>query len=189
MADVDLFWQAKWKTLGQGVHWEYHRAIGNVGIFNPPDAHSASLITTGANNSSTYPAPSWVDAIDKSNGRADWQLGEFARLSTALQWLRVFDPVAESVVVALCIQGRSTITFGRGVRHWSLAEISQMPPFVDDLRKAQEWLLKSWEVLGVLLASQAVLQKADEANCVARWALDWVRERGLLDVGSRPDLR
>ena len=133
---LDLLWQAKWKTLGSAMHYEFHRAIGNIGIFRAPDARSASVIAMNGARQEDYP-PGWlVDAIDKSLGVADWQLGECDRLSVALDWLRVYDPEGADVVVALCLRGRSTTIWSRGVRHYALGE-------VDDVKKAQEYLRKS----------------------------------------------
>jgi hypothetical protein len=175
----DLFWEAKWKSLGQALHYDYHRAVGNVGTFYPPDARTSSIISTGS-SSGDYPPPAWVDAIDKSQGRADCQLGEFTRLSSALDWLRVYDPIEADVVVALCVRGRSTVIRGRGVRHWSIGDISERPPFDGDDQKLQRWLAKAWELIGVLIATPASLRKAVEANAVERWALTWCRERGLV---------
>lgn len=179
-SDVDLFWEAKWKSLGQGIHYEYHRAIGSTGRTELPDARTSSFISVGP-GAQEHPPPAWVDAIDRNAGRADWQIGEFVRLSSALDWLRVYDPIAADLVVTVCVQGKSSVVFGRGVRHWSLADIAEMAPFADDFRKAQDWLAKSWELLGVLLATPANLRKAVEANCVERWALDWARKRGLVE--------
>ena len=177
---VDLFWEPRWKTLGHGTHYEYHRAIGNVGVFRAPDPRTSSAIATGSPGNGDYPPPAWVDAIDKAAGRADWQLGEFSRLTPALEWLRVFDPIARDVVVELCVRGRSSVTFGRGVRHHSLNEIAQAAPFNYDTRKCQDWLVRSWELLALLIAPPETLEKALRAGAVARWAMAWARERGLV---------
>ena len=68
----------------------------------------------------------------------------------------------------------STTVWGRGVRHYALED-------VEDVRKAQEYLRRSWELLGILLASPETVRKAVEANCVERWALEWCRGRGLVE--------
>lgn len=181
MTDIDLFFRARWKTLGEGVHYQYHAAVGNMGVFYPPDARSSSFIAPNGTGRGEGAAAKWIDDIDKSMGRADYQLGEFTRLSEALAWLKVYDPIAAQVVVGLCVSGRATVTFGRGVRHWSLGDLADAPPFDSDVRKLQEWLLRSWQLLGVILAPAETLRKAVEANCVDRWALQWCRERGLVE--------
>jgi len=136
---------------------------------------SRSVIPVGGVRQDDYPAPEWVDAIDRAAGVADWQLAAFERLGVALQWLRVWDPIACDLVIAMCVRGRAAVILGRGVCHMSLENVSMAAPFDGDAKKAQSWLSRSWSLLAVMLATPANLRAAIAANACDRWALEWVR--------------
>ena len=170
---LDLLFEVGLKSLGSGMHFRFHDAIGSVGLFRAPEARGSSFISaTNGVRRDDYP-PDWLaDAIDKARGRHDDQLGDFTRLSDALDWLRMYDATGADLVVALCLTGRSSTIWGKRVRHYSLEA-------VDDVKKAQEYLRKSWDLLAILLATPDTLRRAVEANAVERWAITWARERRL----------
>jgi hypothetical protein len=183
VTELDLPFRERWRTLGEGVHYQVHEAIGSVGRFYPPDPRTSSFITTAGSANGTYPAPSWVSAIDRSWGEVDDALGDFDRLYDAMVALKDYSPRAPDLVVALCIRGRSTVEWKRGVRHWSVEEVAQRYPFdqyEDGVRRAQERLKEAWELLGIIIATPANLRRAVEANAVERKALAWARQRGLV---------
>src|SRR5438132_3344638 len=182
-SDLDLAFEVQWKSLGAGVHYQFHYLLGTIGTFHPPDARTSSLIAPNGNvRNDDYPSPAWVDAIDKAHGRSDDQLAEFTRLAPALKWLRCYDPVGADVVLALCVKGRSSTAWRRGVRHYSIDQVATWRTFDDDVRRASEYLHRSWEFLGCLLATPRVLRKAVEAGAVEPWAIQFCREHGLVEL-------
>ena len=177
---LDLLWGRAWQTLGQAVHWEAHFYLSRRGRGDLPEPRTGSFIRMGGRTHDSFPDPALVDSIDRRAGRLDWQIGEYHRMQQAVEQLYIYDPIMAEIVELICIEGRTTLLPGRRVRHHTWEGAVRLAPFAEDLTKLQAWLRRSWEGLGILLATPANFKKALAANAVDRGVLDALQRLQLV---------
>lgn len=173
------------QTLGQQAHYDAHYRRRR-----PPDLpglHSASYVSSSSTVRSDWPSPTLLDAID---ARAGWlteaERAAEKRLRSALRKLRLYDRVLVDVLTVTCLRGRWSFALGGGLRHhdWrqaaALIGSGEMEAEEMDRRTVDNWVLRGWEMVGVLLATPAQLAEALRQSERTRWACRQLQEGGLI---------
>lgn len=173
------------QSLGQRAHYDAHYRRRRPRDL--PTLRSASFITPPRGRGASGPTDELAEAID---ARAGWLSAEDAaaeaRLAAALNRLRQYDAVLVDVIEITCLRGRWSFALGGGLRHhdWRPAAelIGSGELAAEDLdrRTVDNWIMKGWEALGVLLATPAELRSALASNERTRWAHAQLVARGIL---------
>jgi hypothetical protein len=173
-------------TLGGWTHHYYHRdtRLSHDPDFELPVPSSVSFVVPGQHKPVSYPRDSLIDAIDKRAGTYESETVERIRtqLEDTLVVLRKFDEVMYRMVWRMCLEGRVKLISGDSFRHdeEGYAEAARLY-FDDDTDVAANWVDRSWDFLGLVLASPSLLERALAANAVWPKGLAWLRSEGYLE--------
>lgn len=168
------------KTLAKAVHYDAHllRLYAEDPSFQFDGLGSSWLVEMG-HGSQEFPRERFLEEIDVRVQRAR----DLRRLLDAIEQLRIYDPMLHHAVFSVCMAGEATIMPGRGTRHqgdvWGRV---LKETYGGDDGKLSRHLQAGWALVSVLVVEAPILAAAQEAGAVDEKAINWAKERRLLDA-------